>query len=393
VSRPLGSIQPLKGGGYNVQVTYYDAAGNQKRKSHRDAKFSPRDAEICKLTMIQRLEGTAVETVAVNDRTTLGTYIEQTWLPLMFSKAKGKRSPALAMEHQSRLTLHVLPYPVAKVPLCDLKARHLDQWMTQLRATRPDLSEQTLHHVYSKLRQACRQAVRWELMLRDPTASMGDIPSPRDYDAHELTADEANMLVSAFWDHPYGLAFALVLGVGLGPGEICGLRWTDFDLQAGKVTAMWDAVPLSKELGGGVVIRQTKTAARVRTKRLPRWALDMVASYRRTQMETNVALGAPEARLFNDTAGKPMPPTFLSKQFTRLRVNLGLPYMRLYDLRHGHAGLLKANGVDIHDVSKRLGHSRIGTTSRYYLGATDAADQHCADVMDSIILPRREARG
>lgn len=391
MSRPLGSIRQLGPDNFIVQISY-TVDGERQRLTRRKGIHTRRDAEMAKLTMIQQASGAAADVIAPNDRVTLGTYLEQTWLPLMFSKAHGKRSPATAMEHQSRLTLHVLPYPIARVPLCDLKARQLDQWMAQLRAARPDLSERTLHHVYSKLRQACRQAVRWELMLRDPTASMGDIPSPRDYDAHELTAQEANVLVSAFWDHPYGLAFALVLGVGLGPAEICGLRWTDFDLQAGTVTAMWDAVPLSKELGGGVVIKQTKTAARVRTKRLPHWALDMALSYRRTQMDINVALGAPEARLFNDTAGKPMPPTFLSKQFTRLRVSLSLPYMRLYDLRHGHAGLLKANGVDIHDVSKRLGHSRIGTTSRYYLGATDAADQHCADVMDSIIvLPRRQA--
>jgi integrase len=120
----------------------------------------------------------------------------------------------------------------------------------------------------------------------------------------------------------------------------------------------------------------------------------MVVAYRRSQMERNVAFGAPDALLFTDTKGQPMRPTFLSKQFTELRKSLGLPTMRLYDLRHAHAQLLKAGGLDVHDVSKRMRHSRIATTSRYYLGASEANDQRCADVLDSIItLPKRGVSG
>ena len=394
MSRPLGSVQPVKGGGYNVQVTYYDAEGNQKRKSHLDRTFTLREAELYKLTMIQRLDGHP-EVVATSDsQMTFGAYIEGTWLPFMFSKAQGKRSPATAMEHQSRLTLHVLPYAIAKVRLCDLNARKMDQWMAQLRIARPDLGERTLHHVYSKVGAACRQAVRWDLMAKDPTANMGDVPQPRDYETHPPTAAEANTLAVAFWGHPLGAGFGLVLGMGLMPAEVCALRWWDFNFEAGTVKPLWDVVPLDAPHGGGITLRQTKTPARAQSKRLPHWVLDMVTDYRRSQMQSNVALGAPDAFLFTDTKGQPMRPTFLSKKFTELRKGLGLPQMRLYDLRHGNAYLLKAGGMDVHDVSKRLRHSRIQTTSRYYLGENDAIDQRCAEVLDSIIhLPPRETWG
>lgn len=393
MSRPLGSVRPLGAGNFIIQVSYYDAGGKQRRKTRR-ISGSQREAEMAKLTMLQQLNGTATEITAVNDRVSLGAYLEQTWLPFMFSKAQGKRSPATAMEHQSRLTLHVLPYPIAKVLLCDLNARKLDQWMAQLRTARPDLGERTLHHIYSKLGTACRQAVRWDLMPKDPTANMGDIPQPRDYEAHSLTAAEANTLAAAFWDHPLGAAFGLVLGMGLMPAEVCALRWSDFDLERGLVKPLRDVVPLDRAHGGGVTLRQTKTAARAQSKRLPHWVLEMVVAYRHSQMERNIALGTPDALLFTDTKGQPMRPTFLSKQFSKLRVNLELPEMRLYDLRHGNARLLKGAGMDIHDVSRRLRHSRITTTSRYYLGEDDAIDQRCADVLDSIItLPRRDASG
>lgn len=389
MSRPLGSVRELSPGRWLVQISI-QVDGKQERSTRR-VTGTQRDAEMAKLTMLQQLDGAATD-VPVNNRVTFGAYIEQTWLPFMFSKAQGKRSPATAMEHQSRLTLHVLPYPVAKVLMCDLNARTLDQWMAQLRRARPDLGERTLHHIYSKVGTACRQAVRWELLAKDPTANMGDIPQPRDYEAHPLKATEANTLAAAFWDHPLGTGFGLVLGMGLMPAEVCALRWRDFDLEAGTVKPLWDVVPLDKSHGGGVTLRQTKTPARAQSKRLPHWVLDMVVAYRRSQMQRNVALGTPDALLFTDTKGQPMRPTFLSKQFTRLRISLGLPEMRLYDLRHGNARLLKAAGVDIHDVSKRLRHSRITTTSRYYLGEDDATDQHCADVLDTIItLPRREA--
>ena len=38
---------------------------------------------------------------------------------------------------------------------------------------------------------------------------------------------------------------------------------------------------------------------------------------------------------------------------------------RTHDLRHANATMLLKNGVDVHEVKERLGHSSIQTTERY----------------------------
>jgi integrase len=50
---------------------------------------------------------------------------------------------------------------------------------------------------------------------------------------------------------------------------------------------------------------------------------------------------------------------------TRACESLGLPVIRVHDLRHCFAALVADGGGDIADISALLGHSSIGTTMRY----------------------------
>jgi integrase len=50
---------------------------------------------------------------------------------------------------------------------------------------------------------------------------------------------------------------------------------------------------------------------------------------------------------------------------TRACVSLGLPVIRVHDLRHCFASLTAEAGADIADICSLLGHSNIGTTMRY----------------------------
>lgn len=43
----------------------------------------------------------------------------------------------------------------------------------------------------------------------------------------------------------------------------------------------------------------------------------------------------------------------------------------MHNLRHSHGSILLANGVDIANVSKRLGHASINTTLQNYIHLLD----------------------
>ena len=51
-------------------------------------------------------------------------------------------------------------------------------------------------------------------------------------------------------------------------------------------------------------------------------------------------------------------------------------------LRHTHATMLLENGVSLEAVSKRLGHSSIGITSRYYSHVTQKGKDDMRAALD-----------
>ncbi|MEW1847008.1 site-specific integrase, partial [Nonomuraea angiospora] len=64
----------------------------------------------------------------------------------------------------------------------------------------------------------------------------------------------------------------------------------------------------------------------------------------------------PGGFVFTDEIGRPLHPQQVSDQFYQLAFQVGLPPVRLHDLRHGAASLMLAAGVDLKVVQETLGH-------------------------------------
>jgi integrase len=60
---------------------------------------------------------------------------------------------------------------------------------------------------------------------------------------------------------------------------------------------------------------------------------------------------------------------------------------RIHDLRHTHASILLASGVPLFQVSKRLGHKDIQTTSNIYGHLDKSADVASADAFEAAMYP------
>jgi len=53
------------------------------------------------------------------------------------------------------------------------------------------------------------------------------------------------------------------------------------------------------------------------------------------------------------------------KDFLRARKAIGMPHLRIHDLRHTCASWLANAGVDLYTIGKVLGHSTPAVTARY----------------------------
>jgi integrase len=70
--------------------------------------------------------------------------------------------------------------------------------------------------------------------------------------------------------------------------------------------------------------------------------------------------------VFSDLKGGYFNPSYLLRAFGKILCDLGLPHMRIHDLRHSAASILLAKGVNIKVISELLGHSDIVVTLRVY---------------------------
>jgi hypothetical protein len=69
---------------------------------------------------------------------------------------------------------------------------------------------------------------------------------------------------------------------------------------------------------------------------------------------------------------------------------MGLPAIRLHDLRHTHASLALAEGVEMKVVSERLGHSQTSVTADLYTHVSRGVGQAAADQIAGVLRGRRE---
>lgn len=89
--------------------------------------------------------------------------------------------------------------------------------------------------------------------------------------------------------------------------------------------------------------------------------------------------------LFTWSDGRPFHPNYLTKHFTRImKKNSDLPYLRLHDLRHSVAYVLRREGLDAKDIQIWLGHSDVTTTLRIYSHILDQDMEDMKNIMQSV---------
>jgi integrase len=64
---------------------------------------------------------------------------------------------------------------------------------------------------------------------------------------------------------------------------------------------------------------------------------------------------------------------------------MGLPPIRIHDLRHTAGSLMLAQGVPAPEVSRILGHASVDITYRLYAHAVPQAQQQALDAMERIL--------
>lgn len=128
------------------------------------------------------------------------------------------------------LELHILPV-IARRPLNAVSHEELQHLLNDLRRRpkpKKPLSAQTVHHVYSVLKQVFGKAFQMHLIKYDPTVGL-ELPEIAREEKPALTVKQVRAVLDLVEGHPYALVFHLMATLGLRLGEALALRRTDFN--------------------------------------------------------------------------------------------------------------------------------------------------------------------
>jgi integrase len=184
-------------------------------------------------------------------------------------------------------------------------------------------------------------------------------------------------------DRLYAL-WHLIAFRGLRRGEACGQRWTDTHLDDGRIT-------VAKQLvvsGWEVYEDDPKTDAGARTIALDSKTVQALTRHRVQQDKDRKEWGSAwveTGRVFTQENGELLHPANVTRRFIELYEEIGLPPIRLHDLRHGAATLAHAAGADLKDIQEMLGHSSITITADTYTSLLPETDLAIAEAAADLV--------
>ena len=337
-----------------------DATGKRRQKWHA-VKGTRREAETELTRLLNELRtGEYVEPskMAVSD------YLDR-WLR---DYAKPRVAPK-TYERYSQIVEKEIKPELGQHALAKLRPLHIQAFYAKaLSEGRKDgtggLSPQTVVHFHRLLHKALDQAMRWQMLPRNP-ASAVEPPRPQRKQMRALDENETATLLRLVSGTRLYMPVLLAVTGGLRRGEILALRWQDMDLESGRAVIMRSL----EQTKDGLRIKSPKTERGRRTVVLPRYSLDALLTHRAEQAKRKLALGPSYADLELICAkldGAFWPPDSLSSAFAGVVRRSPLTHFRFHDLRHTHATQLLKAGVHPKIVSERLGHSNISITLDTY---------------------------
>ncbi|MEZ5125742.1 MAG: tyrosine-type recombinase/integrase [Thermoleophilia bacterium] len=403
-------------------------AGAARRRVERGGF---RTRKLAEAALREELRAREAGTYVARSSLTVESYFAERWLPWLSERTKNPVRATTADLYARALRLYIAPH-IGKTPLQELGPADVDALYVSLakgdpEAGRKPLGAHALHNVATVLHGGLEQAVRWELLSRNPATkaaaperkqspeaahwSPEQVGAFLDWADVALTAERHIPVTFARKGKTYGYQrtvsadpmqralWYVVANTGMRRGEVCGLRWSHVDLHSGLLRIEHARV----QAGGRVVDSGPKTARGLRTVALDASTVDVLREWQSTQRRERLRFGTSwedtEGHVFTQNVlfteptryGVPVAPRWVTEAFTRAVQEAGLPPITVHGLRHSWATAALEAGEHLRAVADHLGHSDTSVTDRTYTHSVRRVQDTTALRVAALIASKRGA--
>ena len=307
---------------------------------------------------------------------TLGEFLDR-WLD---TSAKPRLRAKSYRSYEGLMRRHVRPALGERV----LSAiTPLDVQATYQQMADRGLSSRTVRYTHSVLRSAMRQAIRWRMLLQDPTEG-AQLPRLGRREMRVLNAQQARIFLEAALKTHYGPVFAVALTTGMRPSEYLALKWSsDIDWDRGTASV----VRTLERTAGRWRFADTKRARSRRVIKLQEWVLETLKGVHTRRQRSGCDMPEAADLVFTTPAARPIYSDKLAQRFKAILRQAGLPDVRLYDLRHTAATLALSAGVPPKVVAEQLGHASAAFTLDVYSHLLPHMQHEAATRVEGLLFP------
>ena len=304
------------------------------------------------------------------------------WMPRWMEEYKKPiLRPSTYSGYSKDIENHILPYLGAK-KLTQLKTSEIQKHYNYLlesgrvkdNGKGKGLSNATVRGIHMVLREALDSAVREGLIPRNPADGTSP-PKIHRKEKQVLTKDELETFMKliendASW---YDFFYTEML-TGMRAGEICGVRWEDFD-EDDRTLRVVRSVDF---VHGELVIGETKTEDGKRTIYLPDSLWRLLATRKKKSFGEWIFPNLLKPEL-------PLDPAKAYRQLKSILKKGNLPDIRLHDLRHTFTSHAANSGIAPKTLSEIVGHSKASFTLDHYAHVTSDMQKNASNIVTNYI--------
>ena len=247
------------------------------------------------------------------------------------------------------------------------------------------LSPKSIKNVHGILHRALQQAQRLGYIRSNPTEAC-ILPRVTKKDISPMTDQQMGQFLEAIQGHQYELFFKVDLFTGLREGELLGLKWECVDFDKGTILVD-KQLHRSQKKGGGYYFSPPKSN-KSRTLRPAPYRMSLLRQQKTKQAEMQLRAGPAwqdSGLVFTNEQGRYVSLRAVYDSYKRIVKKIGLPNLRIHDLRHNYAVNSIRAGDDIKSLQSNLGHATAAFTLDIYGHFTEDMQSESSQRMEHFI--------